>query len=71
MSYTYVNGTGEQFNRLIHAGGASLGYNEEGRLSDVNGTAYAFDYEDRLIGVGSTQYFMMVRATGSRPSETV
>jgi len=50
ISYTYNN---EQ-NRLLSDGDSDYLYDDEGQLSDKDGTAYTFDYEHRLKTIGST-----------------
>ena len=52
-AYTYNT----QKNRLLSAGAASFTYDNEGQLNSGYGSSYTFDYEHRLIGIGSSYQF--------------
>lgn len=53
-AYTYNT----QKNRLLTAGAVSFSYDNEGQLSSGYGSSYTFDYEHRLIGIGSSYQFL-------------
>jgi RHS repeat-associated protein len=53
-AYTY----NAQKNRLLSAGAASFSYDNEGQLNNGYGSSYSFDYEHRLVGIGSAYQFL-------------
>jgi RHS repeat-associated protein len=44
-------------NRLLSAGPLTYTYDNEGQLANASGTAYSFDYNHRLTGIGSDTLF--------------
>jgi RHS repeat-associated protein len=50
-------GYNAQKNRLLTAGNAGYAYDTEGQLASAGGTAYTFDYNHRVVGIGSDTTF--------------
>jgi YD repeat-containing protein len=50
-------GYNAQKNRLLSAGALSYTYDNEGQLANAGGTGLTFDYNHRLVGIGSDTQF--------------
>lgn len=73
LAFTYspniiLYGYNDQKNRLMSAGSASFGYDNEGQLTSGYGGGFTFDHEHRLTGAGGTTY--AYDGTGNRLQAT-